>query len=452
MRGVLRLEVLRLLRSRTLVAALVVWVGAAAAAVWNGDRVIARQEAVLAESDRLQHEQHDAVLRAQPPTASAGDQLYYLAHHTRHHPSTWAPLSIGQRDLRAFNLKVRLLALHGQLYDGDIVSPLVAALGTFDLAFVLVALTPLLVIALCHDLVSGEREAGTWPLVKAQPVTPWAVLAAKTSARAAVLLVLVLVVVGGAPLIVGARWDGRVAALMAAVSLYLTVWVALAVLVGTLGRASDVNALALLGLWVLLVVVGPSLVMVAGAARFPTPEALELTVAQRQGYHAAWDRPVPESMAPFLARHPGWSDVPVPTDRYSTAWYYAMQQRGDDAAASAAAAYRAALEARHAWVRRGLSWWPPAALQGALDRLARTDLPAHLGYLDSVAVFHATLTRHFLPVMFREPTLAEVDWSGTPRHDHHDEGSAGDMWPPLAGLAGWLAVTGVAVWTRRTRL
>jgi ABC-2 type transport system permease protein len=449
---VFRLELARVLRSRALVAAMLVWAVAAAAALVNGDRVIERQRRALAQSDRLQAEQHDAVLAHQPPTGSAGDQLYYLAFHTRHHPSSWASLSIGQRDQRSFNVKVRALALHGQLYDGDLTNPLLAALGTFDFAFVLVALVPLLVVALCHDLVSGEREAGTWPLVKAQPAAPLRVLMAKVGARYAVLLTLVCAAVAASPFAIGAAWDGRVAALMLTMAVYLLAWVSMSMLVATLGRPSDVNALVLLGVWVLLVVVGPALVVMAGAARYPTPEALELTVAQRQGYHASWDRPVPETMAPFVARYPQWANTPVPTDRYSTAWYYAMQQRGDDEAAPAAAAYRAALVARQTWVGRWLRLLPPADVQRALDRLARTDLQAHLAYLDSVASFHETLERHFLPVMFQEPTIAEVNWRTLPRHDHRDEGLAGDLLPAFGPLAAWLAGALGLTWLRRATL
>ena len=449
---VFRLELARVLRSRALVAAMVVWAIGAAAALVNGERVIERQRRVLAQSDQLQREQHDAVLAHQPATGSAGDQLYYLAFHTRHQPSSWASLSLGQRDQRSFNLKVRALALHGQLYDGDLTNPLLGALGTFDFAFVLVALAPLLVVALCHDLVSGEREAGTWPLVKAQPAAPLTVLAAKVGARYAVLLALVGAAVATAPVVTGAPWDLRVAALLITMAIYLLAWMSVATFVGTLGRSSDVNALVLLGVWVLLVVVGPALVVVAGAARHPTPEALELTVAQRQGYHASWDRSVPETMAPFVARYPEWASVPVPTDRYSTAWYYAMQQRGDDQAAPAATAYRAALVARQEWVEGWLRLFPPASMQVALDRLARTDLPGHLAYLDSVASFHEALKRRFLPVMFREPTIAEVNWLDVPRHDYRDEGTARDLLPAGFTVAIFAALGLAATWLRRTSL
>jgi ABC-2 type transport system permease protein len=370
----------------------------------------------------------------------AGDQLYYLTFHTRHHPSSWAPLAVGQRDQRAFNLKVRILALQGQLYDGEITSPLLAALGALDFAFVLVVLTPLVVIALLHDLVSGEREDGTWGLVRATATDAVWALAAKMSARLVIVGAAVVGTTVAAAVWVGVPVDASLLAVAAVAALYVLVWATLAVLVATLGRPSSVNALLLLGAWVVLVIVGPAMATTAAAARFPAPEALELTIAQRQGYHGSWDRPVRETMAAFAQRYPEWAGAVVPTDRYSNPWYYAMQQRGDDAAAAPARAYRAALEQRHAWVQR---WWralPPAALQAALTRVARTDLLAHLAYLDSVAAFHEGLKRRFLPVVFSEQTIRDVRWEDTPRHDHSDDGAAGD----LAGAATMLVVWCVA--------
>jgi ABC-2 type transport system permease protein len=448
----LRLEALRVLRSPVLAGALVLWVAAAAAAVLNGERVIARQQRVLAQSEALQQEQHQAVMGPQPASAAAGDQLYYLAFHTRHHPSTWAALAVGQRDQRAFNLKVRILALHGQLYDGEITSPVVGVFGALDFAFVLVVLAPLLVVALFHDLVSAEREGGTWSLVRANPTPVLRVLAAKVAARYGLVAGVVVVTTIATPLLIGAPPDARVLALAAVAALYLLVWTTLALLIATLGRASGVNALLLLGVWIMLVIVGPALVATSAAARFPTPEALELTIAQRQGYHESWDRPVREAMAQFTARYPEWAHAAVPTDRYSNPWYYAMQQRGDDAAAPAARAYRSALLARHDWVQR---WWgilPPAAVQAALTRSARTDLPAYVAYLDSVAAFHERLKRRFFPVVFSDAAIRDVDWRDVPRHDHADEGSPSDLSVAALSLGVWVAACAGLVRLRRRHL
>lgn len=437
---VIRLELVRLWRSGPLMVALLAWVGAAAGATLHGERAIERQRRALAASSALQAEQHAAVLSHQPPDANAGDQLYYLAFHTRHDPSTWAALSMGQRETRAFNLKVRMLALYGQLYDGDLTSPVLDALGHVDFVFVLVALVPLLVIAVAHDIVSGEHEAGTWPLLGSQPASPSLVLALKLAVRVGTVALVVGLVTAAAPVAVGAPLDARVALAVVAAVGYVLCWGLTAFAVSALGRGSDVNALAMLGLWLAGVIVGPTLVATVAAARFPAPEALALTVQQRQGYHAAWDRPVAETMAAFYRRYPEWTAVPVPSDRYSNAWYYAMQQRGDDAARDAALAYAETLRARDRWMR---AWWwvfPPAALQASFDRLARTDLPAYLAYLDSVSTYHERLKRFFFPVVFSEAPVRGVAWSTAPQHRHLDEGVPTDLVPGLAAVGGWMAI------------
>ncbi|MGD9904437.1 MAG: DUF3526 domain-containing protein [Vicinamibacterales bacterium] len=452
MRRLLALEWRRVARSRALAVAVVAWSVAAVAALVNGERIVDRQRRALADADRHQAEQHAAVLSPQPASAVAGDQLYYLAYHTRHEPSPWAAVSIGQRDTRAFNLKVRILALHGQLYDGELTSPLLAALGTFDLAFVLVALAPLLAIGLCHDLVSAEREAGTWPLVRAQPGGTWRALVAKVAVRFAVLVGLLAAAVAVVPALTEVPVDGRLAMLFAVAAVYLAAWVALAIALAMGRLPSDANALVLLAVWLVWVVVGPALVTTIAASRFPAPEALALTVAQREGYHGSWDRPVGETMAAFYDRYPEWRGHPVPRDRYSNAWYYAMQQRGDDAAAPAAGRYLETLRARHAWTSQWMGWLAPAAVQSALDRLARTDLPGHLAYLDSVASYHEALKRHFFPIIFSDAPMASVDWGQAPRHRFAEEGRAADLAPALAAGLAWTAAALAAAWLARAKL
>lgn len=97
----LRLELLQLLRGRAVPAGLVIVFLAGLFGIAHGRMVIDRQRAVIAASPVLQDVQHRAVLQHQPVSANAGDQLYYLFFHTE--PSAWAPISIGQRDMQAFN-------------------------------------------------------------------------------------------------------------------------------------------------------------------------------------------------------------------------------------------------------------------------------------------------------------------------------------------------------------
>lgn len=448
-----RLELRQILHGWAVPAGLLLTLLAGVAAVLHGETVIARQAAAIAESPALQTEQHRAILDPLPPTANAGDQLYYLMFHTAHPPTAWAPVSVGQRDIQSYNLKVRMLALHGQLYNADLGNPLLAAFGHFDLSFVIVLLAPLLVIALCYNVWAAERELGTWALVASQPTSPFAVLALKFAVRAALVTTPLAAALAFGAWRLGLPLDGRLLQVAVMLASYVAAWTGVAMLVVAWRRSSDFSLVALLAVWVIWGVLGPAFVNMAVSARHPLPAALELTVRQRQGYHAAWDAPLGETMARFHARYPEWTDVPVPEGVYSNAWYYAMQQRGDDDAAPAVDAYFRTLEARRQMAARAFTFIPPASLQLALNALARTDLESHVDYLRSVAEYHERLKRHFFPVVFDNTPVGEVDFASAPRHEYRVETPASSLGPQARALGAQAIVfAGVGLLLLRRRV
>lgn len=420
MRTVLRLELRRLLRSRGLVAGLCALAVAGLLAITHGDRVIDGQRRTLAAAPVLQAEQHAAILGPAGPTARAGDQLYYLVHHTAHHPSPWALWAIGQREVHAINVKVRMLALQGQLYAGDLLNPVLVATGGLDAALVLALFAPLLIIALTHNLWAEDMEGGTESLLRIQGVRPSRLLQWRLLLRGVIVTLILWGLVAAAMLIGGLPLDGRALdiALLAAASVFG--WLGIVAAVISFRRSSAVTLATLLAIWLVLSVIGPALVSLIAAARFPLPEALALTAEQRQGYHASWDLPVPDTMERFYQRYPEWRGQVVPTDAYSNAWYYAMQQAGDDAARASAETYRRGLEARHQWTTRASLALPPATLLLAQYAIARTDLDSHLAYLDSVAAFHESIKRFFFPAVFDNRPVSAVDWTAMPVHTFTD--------------------------------
>jgi ABC-2 type transport system permease protein len=419
--AITRLELRQLGRSPSLVAGVVLLCGASLFAAHHGRTVIDRQRAALARSPSLQADQHRSILSTAPAEANGGDQLYYLFFHTAHEPSRWAPVSLGQRDLQPFNLKIRLLALQGQIYDSEIGNPLLAALGAFDLAFVLVFIVPLFVIGLTHNVWSAEREHGTWVLVRSQPVSAVTLLILKLAVRSGAVLLPVLVTLGLTAWTLRLPPDSRMLAVVLLVTAYVALWTGAVLLVNAVRRSSDFNFVALLTLWIFWCILGPAVVNAVASLRYPLSEGLELTVRARQGYHRAWDIPVQETMSRFYEHYPEWKGAPVPRDRYSNAWYYAMQQRGDDEAAPAVAAYHDGLVQRLTWTQRVSVLFPPAVFQTALNAIARTDLDSHLAYLRSVGEYHEALKRYFLPVAFNGTAVAKIDWAGAPVHRFADE-------------------------------
>ncbi len=435
-----RLEFARIARSGGGVAAAVLLLALGVHASLQGRRSVEATEAGAVAAEEAYRAQLDHLLSSYSPETEAGEPLYYLAFPASQPPSKLAALASGRAEVEAVNMRIRLLALEGQLYEEETLNPRLAAEGRLDLVFVLVVLLPLFVVAVTYDVVSGERERGTWEMARLF-ADPRRILAAKVGARALLVGAVVAVLVAVGALTTDAGADGRTAWAVALVALHTLFWFALCMAVAVGRRSSTANALTLVGAWATLAFLVPAALGLANAVLHPVPEALELTVRQRQGYHEAWDLPRAETMEEFFEDYPQWSGWRVPEDEFTWAWYYAMNHRGDRAARDASRRYREALAKRDEWARRWSLLSSPLATRLAVDRLASADLTAQFAYQDAVRRHHERLKAHFQPALFSAAPIGDVDWERAPVFEPAAlEESA---WRIAAPTAGALALASV---------
>ena len=87
-------------------------------------------------------------------------------------PGPLTALAVGQSDLLPYYYDVNIYTNESSFQqNGEVESPLNLMVGRFDLAFVVVYLLPLLVLALSFNVLSEEREQGTLALTLSQPVS-----------------------------------------------------------------------------------------------------------------------------------------------------------------------------------------------------------------------------------------------------------------------------------------
>ena len=431
----IRLEFARVIRSGGVAFAVLLLLGLGVYAGWQGNRRIQAAEAATAAAQTAYRDQLAYLSTIYPPTTEAGEPLYYLAFPAPQPPSPLSALASGRAGVETASLRIRLLALEGQLYERETLNPRLAAAGHLDLGFVLIALLPLFVIAITYDIVSGERERGTWQMARLF-ARPRRLVAAKVGARMVLVagLVVSLTLIG--MLLAGIDADGRAGWAAALIALHTLFWFALCLGVAGGRRSSTTNAMILVGVWVALTFLAPAVLSLTNAILHPVPEALELTVRQRQGYHEAWDLPKAATMEGFFEDYPQWSDQTVPEDEFTWAWYYAMNHRGDRAARDASRAYRDILTQRDEWARR----WS-LATQVALDRLSSADLGTELAYQEAVRRYHERLKAHFQPLLFSAATITQVDWDRVPTFE--PAAPAADA--PQAGLPAAAALILISV-------
>ncbi|SEK53920.1 ABC-2 type transport system permease protein [Stigmatella aurantiaca] len=420
----------------------------ASLAVAAGLAATARQEALIGRVEAAQ--QQDLVSVAKDyakPGGDAGSAAYYTFHLTSDPPSPLAFAALGQRDVQPYVLRVRLLGLQSQLYESETLNPELALPGAFDFAFVLTYLVPLVLIALMHDLVSGEREAGRLRLLVSLPASGAGVWVRRSVLRYLLVLGALLV-----PLAAGAVWSGAPVAGTFAIALtaalYGAFWMGLALWVTARGRSSAANGATLVGCWIVLTLLVPALGNAVISRAIPMAKGVDLTLAQRERVHRAWDIPKEDTFRPFFAKHPEWRDTPPVTGRFHWKWYYAMHEVGDDGVAAEAADYRQSLMAREAWTAR-LGWLlPAAAVQTVLHRAADSDLRAHLAYQGSIERFHTQLRGYYYPYLFQERPFEKADFEQTPRYPPRPSSASLPISSMLgllvlAALAAGAAVTGV---------
>ncbi len=412
--GLFRHEVRLLLRQRLTLAALALLALLTVAALIAGTTEIARQRAAIAAIPAAQAEDIGAVADYVDRTKDAGSAAYYSFHPTWDAPAPLAFAALGMRDVSPYMLRVRALGLEAQIHDGDTVNPELALPGRFDFAFVLVFLAPLFVIALFHDLRSGEREAGRQRMLDALPRGGRALWRRRALLRFALTWAALGVPFAIAAAVAGVG-IGAILIVVALTAAYLLFWIALAALVGRLRWSSVANAAALAAAWLVLVLIVPTLSNVAINAAIPVDQGAEIAMAQREAVNAAWDVPREDTMRRFYARHPEWADSAPLGPEFHYKWYLAFHENGDAHVAPAVRAYRNGLEARDA-AGRALGWvLPSVGVQALLTRIARTDLTAQLAYQDRIRAFHQRLRRFYYGYLFRDRPFGKADFDRAPR-------------------------------------
>lgn len=402
-----------LLRSRLATIALVLMALLSAAAVAAGMAEVARQRAAIAAVAPAQAEDIAAIATYIDRDKDAGSAAYYSFHPTWDAPAPLAFAAIGMRDVAPYILRVRALGLEAQIYDGDTFNPELALPGRFDWAFVIVFLAPLFAIALFHDLRSSEREAGRARMLDAMPNSE------RVWRRRALLRFVLLLLALALPFVIGSIASGVAAGaillIVAVAALYLLFWIALAALVGRRGRGSTANAATLAALWLVLVLVLPTLANVVINRAIPVDEGTEIALAQRENVHHAWEIPREQTMRRFYANHPGLANSPPLTDAFHYKWYFAFHQNGDESVAARVTAYRQGLE-RRADTANALGWLlPSVGVQALLTRLAHTDLAAQLAYQDRIRDFHRRLRDFYYGYIFYDRPFGKPDLSRAPR-------------------------------------
>ncbi|MBX3239262.1 MAG: ABC transporter permease subunit [Chitinophagaceae bacterium] len=220
-------------------------------------------------------------------------------------PEGLQALSLGQSDNQPFYYN---LWIYNNVYNTrqpELRNPDKLLAGNFDLSFVIIYLLPLLIIAYSYNVVSADRENGLAGLLNVQGVSQRAIVSGRLLFRCCTVLVLALllsiigIIINGVAMGAAAGWLGVNV-------LYILFWFSLVYWLTASGQSGAVTAVKLVSLWVVLLIMIPSLFN--SLQKINEDAKMEIAEASREYGGKIWDMDKQLLADTFLLVKPEWKE------------------------------------------------------------------------------------------------------------------------------------------------
>lgn len=221
-------------------------------------------------------------------------------------PSPMMIISIGQSDLYANYYKFGLNKKQALYHEAEILNPVVVFNGYFDLSFVIIYILPLIIIACSYNIISSEKEQGTFRLLFNSSISPKKIFLIKYAFRLILLYLftiglIFLILVFSKVNISDAAYETGI--LFFEIFWYMAFWMVISLIINLLNFRSGTNAAILSGIWLLLLITFPAILNIIARKKYPMPSRLELIAETREASDSARNN-MNLMLSGFMEDHP----------------------------------------------------------------------------------------------------------------------------------------------------
>ncbi|WP_108809035.1 DUF3526 domain-containing protein [Aquimarina spinulae] len=389
--------------------------------------VIVKAQEELQESDAEMLKLLDSVQRGMEVSASRWtlptSPMAVGNYHPRiapMEPQLMAFVSTGQADLFTHFVKPTATGDDFALNFTEMTSPVQLLFGSFDLAFVIVYLLPLLIIAFSYNVLSAEKESGALRLLAAQPIGIPNWVMQKLGLRFFWMSVLVIAALTLVFLIIGIdilSHTSLVLGLFTLVLGYMLFWFTLAFLVNLWVGSSAKNAVAMLGLWVLFVLLVPSVLNQLGSTLYPMPSRT-LMVNEMREVKVEITKKQDEILDNYLRDHPEYAINDTSQKRSFWHRYMASQQLVKEELEPVVSSFENQLQKQQDWMNK-FKWISPAiTVQESFNHLAGTSTEDYESYRKQVIDFAGNWRKYFVPLLYNNKEFTQKDYTTLPKFQY----------------------------------
>ncbi|MBS9461944.1 DUF3526 domain-containing protein [Flagellimonas sp. 389] len=328
-------------------------------------------------------------------------------------------VATGQSDLFAHYVQPIVTGDDSTLSFKEMTSPVQLLFGSFDLAFVIVYLLPLLIIAFSFNILASERESGSLKLLASQPIDIRIWVLQKLGLRFFWLVIAIIITLSIVFIVFGFDFKTgfmSFVALLSIVIAYALFWFVLAFATNIWIRSSAKNAITLIGFWILFVLLSPSLINQMSNTLYPIPSRT-LMLNEMRSIKAEATKKQDEILDNFLRDHPEYATNDSTQVRGFYQKYMATQELIQDELKPLLSEFEAQISNQHRLVNAS-SWLSPALIvQNTLNSIAGTSTEDYQDFKRQSLAFSKEWRNFFKPMLFKDSTFGKSDYKNLPEFE-----------------------------------
>lgn len=338
-------------------------------------------------------------------------------------PSSLQILNVGQSDLLPYYYKVTPSKKQSLLHETEISNGVLQFLGNFDLFFVTIYLLPLIIIALSFNILSSEKEQGTLKVIQIANISLSKFVFSKLLFRFLVftlvywlIVILFLLITTGTEAIFSANFLW----IFALVTLYFLFWFSVSFFINSFFKSSNYNVSVLVTLWLVTMLLVPSVLQVITEKLHPMPSRVTLVNEKRDALEII-ESEVAKTLEKFVYDHPEFSkDNSKARVREYNIKRFEKLNKVDSIIVPMEKNLEQQLKNQQNIVSNFMYFSPALLLQEQANYLTGTHTLQYKNFDNSIRLFRETLKKFYTEMAYTKDTFDYEQTTKIPRFNSKD--------------------------------
>ncbi len=335
-------------------------------------------------------------------------------------PEKLSFLATGQSDMYTHFKSPTVYGNNFALDYSEMINPVQLLFGNFDLAFVIIYILPLLIIAFTFNILPKEKELGTLKLLAAQPISIINWLLQKMIIRYLIFTVITLFSLLFIIVYTGTyKETNSLISLFLLIASYILFWFVVSTIINIKVNDSSKNAFALITAWLLIILILPAAINQIGNSLYPTPSRLkminEIRLIKKEN-----EEKQNEIMNAYLRDHP---ELATGTDKQKFGFwhkYFASEKIMEKKTKPLLIQYDLQLNKQQNLISTFKYFLPGILMQQSLNNIAGTSEKHYNDYKKQVFEFSGKWRNYLVPMLFKKQKFTTKNYNEIPSFNYQN--------------------------------